>query len=219
MAVTYVGICKKYTNIFNMAKFCHLEVLAKFYHLEKMGPNGTSISCLNCWFVIFTILTPTPPTHHNPQPLSHYTHNPPTQASNNSPQWPATHTSQITLHNFPQLPTPPTFGNEDDEGYTNLNVPGAPGMSVNTTIQPSSSPNRRRRRPRKCSRFYRWPLERRLMLRGGRDSSTGAMGPSPDKGGLGGSCNCHVGLGGHQCHINETVPILCTWSAGPSTTS
>ena len=93
-----------------------------------------------------TIATPHSRTTHNHHPryLHLISHNPPTQASNNSPQRPATHTPNNTLHNFPQLPTPPTFGDEDDDGVANLNAPGAPGMSVNVVVQPSSSPDWRR---------------------------------------------------------------------------
>jgi hypothetical protein len=116
MYTFYIGICKNDNNLFMMHKIVHLAEIYNFAHFEKVGPIGTSISYLNVYLITFI-------THHNP-PSSH-THNDP----------------QNTLSNFPQLRTPPTFGDEDDEGGTNLNALGEPWMSINVAVQPLLSPD------------------------------------------------------------------------------
>ena len=74
----------------------------------------------------------TPITTHN---------NLPTQASSNSPQQPAKHTPRNTHHYVLWLPTPPTFGDKDNDGGANLNTPEALWMSANAAAQPSLSPD------------------------------------------------------------------------------
>ena len=118
-----------------------------------------------------------------------------TQARNNLPQQPATHTPLNTLCNFPQLPTPPTFGNKDDDGGANLTTPGATGTSINIAVLPSPLPNWQWR-PEKRRRVYRRLPERRPRHRGGRDGSAGAMVPSQNGGVACGSGTCRVRPGG-----------------------
>ena len=141
MYTIYVGICKHDTNFFKMNKFVNLAEMYDFVRFQKVGPIGTSISCLNCRIDIFISPHSSHTTTHNHHPTLSLTR----------------HTPQNTLRNFPQLRTPPTFGDKDDDGKANLNAPGEPWMSVNVAVQPLMSPD-----------WRRWPEKQRRDSTGRR---------------------------------------------------
>jgi hypothetical protein len=79
-----------------------------------------------------------------------------------------------------KLPTPPTFGNKNNDGSaTNLKALEVPGMGVGVAVLLLPG---RRWRPKKQRRVYHGLPERKLRHCGGHNGSASAMGLSPDKG-------------------------------------
>ena len=65
----------------------------------------------------------------------------------------------------------------------------------------------------RASRRVGAPPARRLRHRGGRDGGAGAMGPSLNKVCAGGSCTCHIGLGGRHLRMLVHV-VMVPWRRG-----
>jgi hypothetical protein len=125
LAGAYVGICENHTGQIDLYNGSDLAKFVQIDLAHQVAPL----------FVLLIVITPLSPSH-----LSQPTHPSQQQLTTTTRHT----TPNNTLHNFAQLPTPPTFGDEDDDGVANLNAPGAPGMSVNVVVQPSSSPDWRR---------------------------------------------------------------------------
>ena len=109
--------------------------------------------------------------------------------------------TQLTTHPH-RTPTIPTDDGDDYDGRASSSRHrrcGAsfPGMTINVAVLPSPSPDQQRR-PEKRRRVYRQPQEKRPRYCGGRDGGAGALGPSPDEGGTGGSGTRRFGSVGRR---------------------
>ena len=101
------------------------------------------------------------------------------------------------------MPPPSSPGEKNDKFIV---VAPEAGTSVNVNVLLLLSPDRRQQ-PEKQMRVNRRPPERRPMHRGSRDGGAGAIGPSFDKGGAGGSGTRRV--------VPEDVDAACRSKMAP----